>query len=54
VHEYIAAGDERVFGKAGIEGFFFGLQNRVVFGLTFFTFSVIEVEERQSYPIQAG
>ena len=56
-HEYIAAGDEVVFGKAGKEthgvGYFFsGLQQRVIPGLSFFVFSVIDVEERQSYPIQ--
>lgn len=56
--EYIAAGDEVVFGKAGKETyglgrFFSSLQNRVIPGLSFFVFSVINVEERQSYPIQA-
>jgi len=56
--EYIAAGDEVVFGKAGKETygigrFFSSLQNRVIPGLSFFTFSVIDVQERQSYPIQA-
>ncbi len=57
-HEYIAAGDEVVFGKAGKETygigrFFSSLQNRVIPGLSFFVFSVIDVKERQSYPIQA-
>ena len=57
-HEYIAAGDEVVFGKAGKETygighFFSSLQNRVIPGLSFFTFSVIDVKERQSHPIQA-
>ena len=57
-HEYIAAGDEVVFGKAGKETygigrFFASLQNRVIPGLAFFVFSVINVKERQSYPIQA-
>ena len=57
-HEYIAAGDEVVFGKAGKETygigrFFSSLQNRVIPGLSFFVFSVIHVNERQSYPIQA-
>jgi len=57
-HEYIAAGDEVVFGKAGKETygigrFFSSLQNRVIPGLSFFMFSVIDVKERQSYPIQA-
>jgi len=55
--EYIAAGDEVVFGKAGKETygigrFFSSLQNRVIPGLSFFVFSVINVKERQSYPIQ--
>jgi putative transposase len=57
-HEYIAAGDEVVLGKAGKETygigrFFSGLQNRVIPGLSFFVFSVMDVQERQSFPIQA-
>ena len=57
-HEYIAAGDEVVFGKAGkvtygIGRFFSSLQNRVIPSLSFFVFSVIDVKERKSYPIQA-
>jgi putative transposase len=56
-HEYIAAGDEVVLGKAGKETFgigrfFSSLQQRVIPGLSFFAFSVIDVNERQSYPIQ--
>jgi putative transposase len=56
--EYIAAGDEVVFGKAGKEThglgrFFSSLQNRVIPGLSFFVFSLIDVQERRSYPIQA-
>jgi putative transposase len=56
-HEYIAAGDEVVFGKAGQETFglgrfFSSLQQRVIPGLCFFVFSVIDVQERQSYPMQ--
>ncbi len=56
-HDYIAAGDEVVFGKAGKETyglgrFFSSLQNRVIPSLSFFVFSVIDVKERQSYPIQ--
>lgn len=56
--EYIAAGDEVVFGKAGkmthgLGRFFSSLQNRVIPGLSFFVFSLIDVQERQSYPIQA-
>jgi hypothetical protein len=55
--EYIAAGDEVVFGKAGketygISRFFSSLQNQIIPGLAFFTFSIIDVEERRSYPIQ--
>lgn len=55
--EYIAAGDEVVFGKAGRETyglgrFFSSLQNRVIPGLSFFVFSLIDVQERQSYPMQ--
>jgi putative transposase len=57
-HEYIAAGDEVVFGKAGTQTyglgrFFSSLQNQVIPGLSFFTFSVIDVTARQAYPIQA-
>jgi putative transposase len=56
--QYIAVGDEVVFGKAGKEThglgrFFSSLQNRVIPGLSFFVFSLIDVQERQSYPIQA-
>ena len=57
-HEYIVAGDEVVFGKAGketygLECFFSSVQNRNIPGLSFFTFSIIDVNERQSYPIQS-
>ena len=57
-HEYITAGDEVVFGKAGTETsgrgrFFSSLQQRVIPGLSFFTFSVIDVTERHSSPIHA-
>ena len=56
-HEYIAAGDEVVLGKAGKETygighFFSSLQQRVIPGLSFFVFSVIDVQAQQSYPIQ--
>ena len=56
-HEYIVAGDEVIFGKAGKETyglgrFFSSLQQRVIPGLSFFVFSLIDVRERQSYPIQ--
>lgn len=58
-HEYIAVGDEVVLGKAGKETFgigrfFSSLQQRVIPGLSFFAFSVIDVSERQSYPIQVA
>ena len=58
-HEYIAAGDEVVLGKAGKETFglgrfFSSLQNRVIPGLSFFAFSIIDVNERQSYPIHVS
>jgi len=56
-HDYIGAGDEVVLGKAGKETyglgrFFSSLQQRVIPSLSFFVFSVIDVQERQSYPIQ--
>ena len=58
-HEYIVAGDEVVLGKAGKETyglgrFFSNLQNRVIPGLSFFVFSLVDVKERQSYPIQVA
>ena len=56
--EYIAAGDEVVISKAGketygLDRFFAGLQQRVIPGLSFFTFSLVNVREGHSYPIQA-
>ena len=58
-HEYIAAGDEVVLSKAGQETFglgrfFSSLQTRVIPGLSFFAFSVIDGKERQAYPIQVA
>jgi len=58
-HDYIAAGDEVVLGKAGQETyglgrFFSSLQQRVIPGLAFFAFSLIDVQERHSYPIQVA
>lgn len=58
-HDYIAAGDEVVFGKAGKETyglgrFFSSLQQRPIPGLSFFAFSLIDVQERHSYPIQVA
>jgi putative transposase len=58
-HEYIAAGDEVVIGKVGKETFglgrfFSSLQQRVIPSLSFFAFSVIDVQARQSYPIHVA
>jgi putative transposase len=58
-HDYIAAGDEVVVGKAGHETyglgrFFSSLQQRVIPGLSFFAFSLIDVQERQSYPLHVA
>jgi putative transposase len=55
-HEYIAVGDEVVVGKAGhathgLGRFFSSLQQRVIPGLSFFVFALIDVQERQSYPL---
>jgi putative transposase len=55
--EYILAGDEVVVSKAGqkthgLDRFFSGLQQQVIPGLSFFTFSLVNVREAQSYPIQ--
>lgn len=56
--EYILAGDEVVISKAGketygLDRFFAGLQQRVIPGLSFFTFSLVNVREERSYPIKA-
>jgi putative transposase len=58
-HEYILAGDEVVESKAGKETyglgrFFSSLQNRVIPSLAFFVFSLVDVQERQSYPLQVA
>jgi len=55
-HDYIAAGDEVVVGKAGHETyglgrFFSSVQQRVIPSVSFFAFSLIDVQERQSYPL---
>jgi putative transposase len=55
--EYIIAGDETVVSKAGketygLDRFFSGLQQQVIPGLSFFTFSLVNVGAEQSYPIQ--
>jgi hypothetical protein len=55
--EYLIAGDEVVASKAGkethgLDRFFSGLQQRVISGLSFFTFSLVNVCEERSYPLQ--
>jgi putative transposase len=55
--EYLIAGDEVVVSKAGqkthgLDRFFSGLQQQVIPGLSFFTFSLVNVRDEQSYPIQ--
>ena len=56
--EYIIAGDEVVVSKAGkkthgLDRFFSGVQQQVIPSLSFFTFSLVNVREEQSYPMQA-
>ena len=56
--EYIVAGDEVVVSKAGqntygLDRFFSGIQQQVIAGLSFFTFSLVNVREEWSYPMQA-
>ena len=53
---YIAAGDETVVTKAGkktygLDRFFSSLYDRPVPGLTFFVLSLVNVQERTSYPM---
>ena len=55
--EHIIAGDEVVASKAGketygLDRFFSGIQQRVIPGLSFFTFSLVNVGEEHSYPLQ--
>ena len=55
--EYIVAGDEVVVSKAGkkthgLDRFFSGIQQQVIAGLSFFAFSLVNVREEQSYPMQ--
>jgi putative transposase len=55
--EYFIAGDEVVASKAGkethgLDRFFSGIQQRVISGLSFFTFSLVNVCEERSYPLQ--
>ena len=55
--EHILAGDEVVASKAGketygLDRFFSSIQQRVISGLSFFTFSLVNVCEERSYPLQ--
>jgi putative transposase len=55
--EHIIVGDEVVVSKAGtktygLDRFFSGLQKQVIPGLSFFTFSLVNVREERSYPLQ--
>jgi putative transposase len=55
---YIGAGDETVISKAGkkthgLDRFFAGLQQQVIQGISFFAFSLIDVNAEHSYPLQA-
>ena len=56
--EHIIAGDEVVTSKAGkethgLDRFYAGLKQRVIPGLSFFVFSLVNVREEKSYPLQA-
>jgi len=56
--EYIIVGDEVVVSKAGkktygLDHFFSDIQQRVIASLSFFTFSLVNVREERSYPMQA-
>lgn len=55
--EYMVAGDEVVVSKAGketygLDRFFSGIQQRVIPGLSFFVFSLVNVQEEHSYPLR--
>ena len=55
--EHLLAGDEVVASKAGketygLDRFFSSIQQRVISGLSFFTFSLVNVCEEHSYPLQ--
>jgi putative transposase len=55
--QYFIAGDEVVDSKAGretygLDRFFSSIQQRVISGLAFFTFSLVDVEAEDSYPLQ--
>ncbi|MDQ3180146.1 MAG: transposase [Acidobacteriota bacterium] len=54
--EYILAGDETVVSKSGSETFgidrlFSGLRGKVIKGLGFFVFSLVDTFQRKSYPL---
>lgn len=55
--EYILVGDEVVISKAGqetygLEHFFSSLVNKPILGLAFFTLSLVNVQQRHSFPLQ--
>lgn len=55
--QYFIAGDEVVDSKAGkatygLDRFFSSIQQRVIPGLAFFTFSLVDVAAERSYPLQ--
>jgi len=55
--EYLVAGDEVVVSKAGkethgLDRFFSGIQQRVIPSLSFFAFSLVNVQAERSYPLQ--
>ena len=55
--EYILVGDEVVVSKVGketygLDRFFSSIQQRPISALSFFTFSLVNVSDRQSYPVQ--
>ena len=55
--EYFLVGDESIVTKSGkethgLDCFFSGLMNKVVKTIAIFTLALVEVSERQSYPLQ--
>jgi putative transposase len=55
-NEYIVVGDETVVSKAGTQTFglgrfYSGLQKRVIKGLSFFVFSLVNVNQSESLPV---
>lgn len=54
---YLLAGDEVVVSKSGkktygLDRFFSSLVSKPILGLSFFTLSLVSVEQRHSFPIQ--